>query len=369
MAKKFNRNNADWRNKFAGYIVKDKINFISGTMCPAMSDDNLIESPIEALKYYERNDVDTVIIQKKHMGSRCQYYWKKNDTEMPLLTSRKGGKIFLEEGDLKRIKSDMDNFVLKNIIGDDQDTEQVILDCELMPWSVMGKGLIDYEFNRYIQAVKSDFTYLREHGFYDMVKALPVSGGKYDEDVVSNNIKLFERQMRIHGDIGQPYLKPFGILKKESKTASSIYRSNYLIGLDQQEQVVLQSSEHLRALDVFHEFTKNGGEGIVVKPYFKFNENFDEEMIYAPYLKVRSEEYLRIIYGYMFKDSSRYEKIKRTRKLSKKLGQSIKEMQIGLHMLSHMRDSITPDNEKFISLVEKIIGEIEYDDAFLDKTL
>jgi calcineurin-like phosphoesterase family protein len=76
-------------------IVKADPAFISGTVSPSPSNlkgDISLESVETAIELFKSRNINKVIAQKKHMGSRCQVYLFK-DRESCYATSRNGFKI------------------------------------------------------------------------------------------------------------------------------------------------------------------------------------------------------------------------------------------------------------------------------------
>ena len=69
--------------------AKNKVNFISGTMCPADKRENELENIEEALDYFKHKGIDKVMLQIKYMGSRCNIYLF-DDIEKSYAISRNG---------------------------------------------------------------------------------------------------------------------------------------------------------------------------------------------------------------------------------------------------------------------------------------
>jgi hypothetical protein len=88
-------------------------------------------------------------------------------------------------------------------------------------------------------------------------------------------------------------------------------------------------------------------EGIVVKPDKVHTPGV------APYLKVRGKKYLHLTYGYDFE--TKYDKLLKTKRIGRKLSSSLKEFEIGLEMLKIPYSELSMKNNKYLSLLAKMI--------------
>src|SRR5690606_19008471 len=71
------------------FLAINKVNFISGTMCPGDKEETVLESLNSALNYYKNTVISKVILQKKYMGSSAQIYLN-SDIEKSYSVSRNG---------------------------------------------------------------------------------------------------------------------------------------------------------------------------------------------------------------------------------------------------------------------------------------
>lgn len=156
------------------FLTQDKINFISGTVSPCDKDENDLESLKWGINHYFANDnVDKLILQPKYMGSRCNVYLHKDITDS-YLVSRQGyliKQIPFEkyEPELKRLRNKLDSYFKENSI------EWLILDSELLPWTAMGKGLIEYDFLTYEKCIEKEIDILKKSGYSDILKNIKSS--------------------------------------------------------------------------------------------------------------------------------------------------------------------------------------------------
>jgi predicted kinase/predicted phosphodiesterase len=141
-----------WLNAFAQSNAK----FISGTIAPAKSNEQDLEPIVEALRYFKSKGVEQVILQPKWMGSRLQVYLHK-DRAKDFAVTRSGTKA----GHAEVMKAVFDKLHDKfDSLIDYQD--QVIFDGELLPWSAIGKELIEKDFLQYGKSIEKEIDMLAD---------------------------------------------------------------------------------------------------------------------------------------------------------------------------------------------------------------
>lgn len=364
-------------------VCHNKINFISGTMSPADKCENYLESPAHVIDYYRKAGVSSVVVQPKWMGSRCQIYIHEKLEDCYAVT-RNGYRI--KWLDLSPVFSKFLN----------SEHKLIVYDGELLPWFALGEGLIKNTFEIVGKGIETELECLRGTGFHvhlaELRKKLAESDFTKDCNTLSKAnlkekyghigdsfrtllecpplptaeeseayFKIYQRQLEVFGQPGELGYKPFSILKivdkegKERVIGEDPWLSdNYevfkylntealLLDLDNPE--AQQLLEH-----VFYRAVTDEMEGLVIKPRF-----VNESKQVAPYLKLRSEKYLSIIYGYDYKMPHKYNKLKKTKSISKKLRLSISEWNTGLEMLKIPYDSISYDNKDFVKLAASAV--------------
>ena len=148
--------------KRLNHIVANKVNYISGTMCPADKEDQVLESLSRGLEYYKFKGVDSLVIEPKYMGSRCNIYLY-HEIERCYAVSRNGYLINYVEMTFIYSKL-LDHFNQLDLI-DFSQIELMIIDGELMPWSVLGRGLIESEYGITERMLELELRFLEENGF------------------------------------------------------------------------------------------------------------------------------------------------------------------------------------------------------------
>ncbi len=380
-------------------FAKNNINFISGTMspCSANRTENTLEDMRETFSYYRDNGVGKVILQKKYMGSRANMYLFPKDIGKSYMVSRNG--FVIRRLNLKPLYEKMLKFLAdKNDENNNKilNAELVIIDGELMPWSALGKSLIESHFSTAGKGVESELQLLEETCFEnileDLKKRYDESGYKdlrrenkkedlkkimgenqyrqmYSFDSFKwisikeqkNAIDIYNRQIDIHGkeyDDEELDFRPFAILKVVRHDGEELfwdYRNDFVFGLVSDDECYIASTDNIGLDDAkkwFDKIIDEGYEGVVVKPL---------EKVYipgiAPYIKVRNPNYLTIIYGYDYLIEPKFTRMLENKNVRNKLRISIKEFEIGKRMLEIPYSQVGEDNIEYLDLCAQMIFE------------
>jgi len=131
----------------------EELLYIPPTMSPApepSSLDNYFEHPKEAFKYYRNQGINTMVVEKKHMGSRgILLLFKDEETAVGYVGTPRLGTIYTRTGRaffeqelshqmIKQLNTDLNQgqYFTKN------NTDFVLLDAEILPWNLKAKELI-----------------------------------------------------------------------------------------------------------------------------------------------------------------------------------------------------------------------------------
>ncbi len=188
----------DFERQRIDYCVREKINFVSGTIAPTASDpDRMKIEPIEtAIEAFRAKGIDVIHVQQKYMGSRCEAYISR-DLEQCRLTSRNGYRIKRLHDrngeDITDLRPVYESIIaqpkITAIFEKYPEAETILLDGELMPWYAMGKELIENQYRLIERAAASEFDLLKSTGFEDVLA----------EEFAHPNYKL-QRQKRFGKD-------------------------------------------------------------------------------------------------------------------------------------------------------------------------
>lgn len=333
-------------HKFIRYTVKNGVKFISGTMAPAPSSSTELEPLKEAFSYYAKCGVKKVCLQPKYMGSRCQFYLFREETEdkKSFAVSRNGFIIRHVENLDEELQWWREHYT--KLFG--PEWEEVILDGELLPWSALGKSLIEREFYSYKDLVEHELSSLeKDNEFLKLIIAQPfdISGRKEE-------LKVFSETLDLYGNPDIPLdFRAFNILSIDGEVVNEDSYDNFcMVNSDPSLFVELDNEEHLAAAEsYFQHLTVNEGmEGVVVKPFIEEGDVLTRRP--PEYLKVRNEKYLTLVYGYDYK--RRYQKLVLQKNISGKVAISVRESKLGTEMLS-------ADEDRRKELLVQMIGELK----------
>lgn len=130
------------------------LRYLPPTMSPAESSSQpgYLEHPEEAFGYYRRQGVTQVVCEEKHMGSRAVMLLSRNpdrfdspDGWLGALHTRTG-RPFLEAEQERRVLAQAHAAMGQAGLWDELGTDWVMLDGELMPWSLKAEPLIKDTF-------------------------------------------------------------------------------------------------------------------------------------------------------------------------------------------------------------------------------
>ncbi|MCJ7637530.1 MAG: hypothetical protein MUO21_08585, partial [Nitrososphaeraceae archaeon] len=391
-------------------LLENKVNYISGTMCPAPCDfiNNELESLKEALKYYydqfKKGNVvqcETLLLECKYMGSRCNIYLFRDNPTDSYLVSRNGYSIkTLSKETVTKLITPLHNYMLKYMT--DNKIKLMIIDSELLPWSAIGAGLIEKNFKTVDYAIGEELSRLQKYGFEEKYSEL---GERVQQDdfenkskksskkellekfdqatfntyrlylqeskqhvpigILEEKHKLYHEQLEIYAKEEEMYLAPFGILKMVYDDGTEKIPGIMISGMGQieayhllpvDERVIINFQKKTfeecleQATNFYEHVTKTRKmEGIVIKP------NYNIPSV-APYIKVRNPDYLSIIYGYDYTTEDKYKKLMKQKNITRKMKASIDEFFLGIQMLNVKYDAINVNNTEYAKLLIKFLG-------------
>lgn len=328
--------------KFINKAMSNGIKYISGTMAPAPSTATELEPLSAAFKYFHNKGIDQVVLEPKYMGSRCQFYLYKNPEKPCFAVSRNGFVIRHVEG----LDVVLEAWRTKCQDWYDGSWSEIILDGELLPWSALGKGLIDHEFYSYHALIQDELQTLKsDQGFaeLEMAKGMDVEGRLVELQVFKETLDLYGKDYPLE-------YKAFNILSSDGQIVGGTPEVMFeTLGEDPFLVVDLNNEESIAEGQKFFQVitVEKGMEGLVVKP---FCEPTDRPSNVPEYMKVRNEKYLTLVYGYDYK--RKYHKLVSQKNISGKVAVSIKESQLATRML-------TAKDEERKELFVKMLAELK----------
>ncbi|WP_327318409.1 polynucleotide kinase-phosphatase [Streptomyces sp. NBC_01235] len=341
--------------------------YLPPTMAPTATShiEGYLEHPAEAFAQYARDGVARVVCEEKHMGSRAvalvcrdaETARKRFGVDGPTgsLYTRTGRPFFddgtVTEEILGRVRTAVDEAGLWSEL----DTDWLLLDAELMPWSLKATGLLRSQYAAVGAASGAVFP-----GALAALEGAAARGVDVT-DLLSRQrerasdaaafTEAYRRYCWTTDGLDGVRLAPFQILAVQGRSLAALPHDEQLSLLDRLVEhdttgllrttrrlyVDTADPESVRAgVDWWLEMTGRGGEGMVVKPLGALARDEDGRLV-QPGIKCRGREYLRIIYG---PDYTRPDNLTRLRGrfLNHKRSLAIREYVLGLESLDRLAE-------------------------------
>jgi protein phosphatase len=342
--------------------------YLPPTMAPVATSrrEGYLEHPEDAFAGYLADGVRQVVCEEKHMGSRAVVLLGRDGggSAGGALEKRFGvptggaiwtrtGRSFLDDdalttGILDRLRA----AATASGLFEELDSDWLLLDAELMPWSLKATGLLRRQYAAVGAAAGA---------------ALPVALAALEQarargiDVAD----LSDRQLARHTDASaftEAYrrycwpvdgldgirLAPFQVLAAEGANLATRPHDRHLawidglveadpglIGRTGRMPVDTADEQSVAAATAWWEqLTAAGGEGMVVKPLASLVRPEGGRLV-QPGVKVRGREYLRIIYGPDYTLPGNLDRL-RSRTLGHKRSLALREYALGLEALDRL---------------------------------
>ena len=325
--------------------------YLPPTMSPASTStrDRFLEHPEQAFDDYAAWGVQRVVCERKHMGSRaiavvcrdaetaCARFGV-DDGSAGVVYTRTGRAFFSDQSDL------VDGLRRAVVpLMEALDSDWLVLDCELLPWSAKALPLIKSQYASVGAAARVALPAARELLDAASARGLDVADLAARTARRDDHARGFRDAYAAYCEAPNAPIRiaPFHILAAEGRLLATqqphAWHLEQLARLDDplivrtEHRVVDLSSDSDRAAATgwWSELTAAGGEGMVVKPAELASPRLQ------PGLKVRGREYLRIIYGPDYTDS--LDRL-RSRSLKRKRSMAIREHGLGLDALAGFVD-------------------------------
>lgn len=336
--------------------------YLPPTMSPCETSTlpEFLEYPVQALNYYKKRGVKTVICEEKHMGSRVVLVICKDEAvafkrfgvenEGIGVCYTRTGRNFFNDAEIEKVFLSRVNQCLTNAhFWDKFHTDWVCLDAELMPWSAKAQALIKEQYasvgaaaSGALPMVEQALQMAVDRGIKDALPSLEKFSQK--NKAIEKYVHAYQNYCWPVTSIDDYKLAPFHILATEGqvhfdknhqwhmKTIQEISKGDDQLFMATPHKIVdlTDSKSFEEAVQWWLNLTQNGGEGMVVKPYDFIT--YGTEGVLQPAVKCRGKEYLRIIYGPEYDAPENLERLK-NRSLSRKRSLAIREFALGLESL------------------------------------
>lgn len=333
--------------------------YLPPTMSPCETSQrkDYLEYPEEAFTYYRTRGIPNVICEEKHMGSRAIVVICKNEgvaqqrfgieNESIGVIYTRTGRPFIQDASLNlTLLSRIQNALTNAGFWQEFNSDWFCLDCELMPWSLKAKDLIERQYastgNAALAYINAAENVVKEVSI-DGVKGLNETIQRKQQDI-NNYVDAYQNYCWEAISVSDLKLAPFHLLTSEGvvhTNKSNEWHMNTLKRLCQSDSEILIETQ-TKLVDVTNEksmteglewwidLTSNGGEGMVVKPS-EFIAKGSRGLI-QPAIKCRGREYLRIIYGPEYTQNNNLERL-RKRGLRNKRSLALREFALGVEAL------------------------------------
>lgn len=360
--------------------------YLPPTMAPTATsaEEGHLEHPAEAFAAYRADGVARVVCEEKHMGSRavalvCRHagvaekrFGLPADAGVTgALHTRTGRPFFSDDERTEQVLSRVRDAVTAAGLWEELATDWLLLDAELLPWSLKAGGLLRQQYAAVGAASRAVFPgalAALETAQARLARAGSAPGAHRDADAdpTAALAALLARQHERAADaeafsaayrrycwtvdgLDGVRLAPFQLLAAEGRNLATEPHDGQLALLDRLEEhdvsgllrrtrrlYVDTGDEESVAAGVrwWQEMTAAGGEGMVVKPLGALVRNGEGRLV-QPGVKCRGREYLRIIYGPEYTRPGNLTRL-RNRHLGHKRSLALREYALGLEALDRL---------------------------------
>lgn len=338
-------------------IPIEQLIYIPPTMSPTPKPSALpeyLEHPKEAIDYFRSNGIQTMIAERKHMGSRGILFLFKDKAvaakhtgieSLGTIYTRTGKRFFDSETEAQMLLQLNEELTQINYF-DEHKTDYVLLDAEIMPWNLKAKELISSQYAHVAENAVLDRTLLKEK----LAAALPENSelqpwldeyaGKLEN--AKDFQQVFQKYCWNIDSKNAIQIAPFHVLAHSNQTFFDKSHTWHMemnrqlasqsdLFVETEYKIITDEASEEEVIQWWKEITEDGHEGIIIKPEFYIARN--KGKLLQPAIKVRGQRYLSIIYGMDYLEPKNLERLK-NRNTGKKQKLALKEFALGLEGLT-----------------------------------
>ncbi|MDU8993883.1 polynucleotide kinase-phosphatase [Streptomyces mirabilis] len=342
--------------------------YLPPTMAPTATSqvEGYLEHPAEAFAQYKEDGVARVVCEEKHMGSRavalvCRDAGVARErfgvAEGPTgaLYTRTGRPFFTDSAVAEEILGRLRGAVTAAGLWEELRTDWLLLDAELMPWSLKASGLLRSQYAAVGAAAGAAFPGVLaalEGAAERGVDARELLGKQRERAAdAAAFTEAYRRYCWPTEGLEGVRLAPFQILAVQGRSLAAVPHDEQLALIDRLVEHdgsgLLQTTRRLfvdtgdaesvrGGVDWWLEMTGRGGEGMVVKPVGAVVRSGQGRLV-QPGIKCRGREYLRIIYGPEYTRPENLARL-RGRFLNHKRSLALREYALGLEALDRLAE-------------------------------
>ncbi|MCA9553845.1 MAG: polynucleotide kinase-phosphatase [Myxococcales bacterium] len=335
--------------------------YLPPTMSPSetRAEGEELEHPEETFGYFQTHEVEQVICEEKHMGSRAVLVVCRDEDAahrrfgiqgdgLGVMYTRTGRPFFsdkaLEQALLTRVRDALQGAGFFERFA----TEWFCLDAELMPWSAKAQALLREQYAPVGASAGASLARATEalaRAAARTPDAAPLLARfEARRDAVTRYTEAYRRYCWPVEGLQGLRLAPFHLLASEGAVhtdADHVWHMETLAELTRADPELFHPTAY-RVVDLgdaaqraeatawWSARTAAGSEGMVVKPLAWITRG--PRGLVQPALKCRGREYLRIIYGPEYTLPEHLERL-RSRGLQAKRGLALREFALGLEAL------------------------------------
>ncbi|HJP79816.1 MAG TPA: polynucleotide kinase-phosphatase [Pseudonocardiaceae bacterium] len=331
--------------------------YLPPTMSPVATSKrpDVLEHPDQAFEQYRSDGVGAVLCEEKHMGSRAVALVCRDEAAararfaegIGAIWTRTGRPFFDQEltGQLlERLRA----AIAKAGLFDELDASWLLLDAELLPWSVKAEDLLRGQYASVGAAARAALPSATEALRQAAASGLDVTELLARTAAREANAAAFTDAYRRYcwptKGLDGVRIAPFQVLAAGAATFAEQPHDWHLALADRLVETDPDTFRATRRCLVdttdpesaqagvrwWTELTEAGGEGMVVKPLANLTRG--KRGLVQPGLKVRGREYLRIIYGPDYTEPANSDRL-RQRGLGLKRSLATREYALGLEAL------------------------------------
>jgi protein phosphatase len=333
--------------------------YLPPTMSPPATSqlDGLLEHPNEAFDAYRADGVTQVVCEEKHMGSRAIVVVCRNDEAalrqfgvagIGAIFTRTGRAFFhdhaLESAMLNKVRSAVTSLDLWAEL----ESDWLVLDCELLPWSAKAEELLRIQYASVGAASTATLTAERDvlvAVAARLADASPLAVRSAERLTMATRfVESYRRYCWPTVGLEGLRLAPFQVLATEGRVRALDPHPWHIALVDRLAAAAPETFRVTRNIAVnlddgasvaaavawWEELTGAGGEGMVIKPVDVVAQL--KRSIVQPGIKCRGPEYLRIIYGAEYTSPEQLSRL-RERSLGHKRSLAVREFSLGIEAL------------------------------------
>jgi polynucleotide kinase-phosphatase len=331
----------------------EQLLYIPPTMSPTPTPSLLVdflEHPKEAIDYYRSQGIQTLVAEKKHMGSRAILFLCKDKVAgkkyvgaetLGFIYTRSGRRFFDVPTEHKLVLN-INNDLHRYGYFDKYNTDFIMLDAEIMPWNLKAKELISSQYAHVSENAILDRRKLKKRleSSVENNEELKVWLEEYRQKLENANTfkEVFQKYCWDILDDHQIQIAPFHVLAHSNETffnkphiwhmkMNREFAEISSLFVETEFKMISDDASEDEVIKWWEDMTNEGHEGIVIKPEFFISKN--KGKLLQPAIKVRGRKYLHIIYGMDYLLPKNLERLKK-RNTGKKQKLALTEFALGV---------------------------------------